>query len=126
MTADNPRPPIGVAHVVLRTDRMQQSAEFMRAIGMRPVFEGPEVSVYELRGGTHLLLMRAEKSTGGDATFDLMVDDRPATHEKFSAMGLAPSPIEARPDIDHEVFTVREPAGHLLSIFSSHTSGRVV
>ena len=36
---------------------MQESAQFMRTIGMRPVHEGPEVSVFELRGGTHLILL---------------------------------------------------------------------
>ena len=112
-----------MAHVVLQTDRMEDSAEFMRKVGMRPIFNGPEVSVYEMRGGTHLLLMRKEKIVPGDAPFDLMVDDLYATHQRFIALGFAPSPIEARPAIDHEVFTVREPAGHLITFFSSHDSG---
>lgn len=102
---------------------MEDSAEFMRKVGMRPIFNGPEVSVYEMRGGTHLLLMRKEKIVPGDAPFDLMVDDLYATHQRFTALGFAPSPIEARPAIDHEVFTVREPAGHLITFFSSHGSG---
>jgi hypothetical protein len=41
------RPAVGVAHVVLETDRMEASSEFMRTIGMRSVFEGPQVSVFE-------------------------------------------------------------------------------
>ncbi len=70
------RPTVGVAHVVLQTDRMEESSRFMRIVGMRPVFDGPEVSVYEMRGGTHLILMRKDViAAGGDATFDLMVDD---------------------------------------------------
>jgi hypothetical protein len=117
-------PPVGVAHVVLPTDRMHQSAQFLRAIGMRPIFDGPDVSVYEMRGGTHVLLLRRESVAGGDAPFDLMVDDLRATHRRFAELGLAPSPIEARPAIDHEVFTVREPAGHVITFFSSHASGK--
>jgi hypothetical protein len=105
---------------------MEESARFMRTIGMRPMFDGPEVSVFELRGGTHLILMLKDKIVVGDAPFDLMVDDLRATHQRFSSLGLAPTPIEARPAIDHEVFTVREPAGHVITFFSSHVSGKPV
>jgi ribosomal protein S18 acetylase RimI-like enzyme len=123
---DASRPKVGVAHIVLETDRMEESSRFMRIIGMRPIFDGPEVSVYEMRGGTHLILMRKENVAKGNASFDLMVDDLRATHERFGAAGLDPSPIEARPTIDHEIFTLREPAGHLITFFSSHASGKPV
>lgn len=126
MTKRDTRPPIGVAHVVLETDRMEESAQFMRTVGMRPIFDGSPVSVYEMRGGTHLILMLKEEVDGGDAQFDLMVDDLHATHAQFKALGLNPSAIEARPEIDHEVFTVREPAGHIITIFSSHISGKPI
>ena len=124
MSEQDQRPPVGVAHVVLPTDRMGDSARFMRTIGMRAIFDGPEVSVYEMRGGTHLLLMRKDEVVAGNASFDLMVDDVHATHERFTSLGLAPSPIEARPAIHHEVFTVREPAGNVITVFSSHASGK--
>lgn len=110
--------------MVLHTDRMKESAQFMRTIGMRPIFDGPEVTVYEMRGGTHLILMLKDKVAAGDASFDLMVDDLHATHQRFASLGLAPSPIEAHPAVDHEVFTVREPAGHVITFFSSHASGK--
>jgi len=127
MSEREQRPAIAVAHVVLHTDRMEASAHFARAIGARPIFEGPKVSVYEMRGGTHLLLMLQDTVVGGaTASFDLMVDDLHATHERFESLGLAPSPIEARPAIDHEVFTVREPAGHVITFFSSHASGKPI
>ncbi|HEY4647413.1 MAG TPA: VOC family protein [Steroidobacteraceae bacterium] len=124
MTDVDQRPPLAVAHIVLETDRMEESGHFMRSIGMRPISEGPRVSVYELRGGTHLILMLKDKIAVGDAPFDLMVDDLHATHQQFASLGLAPSPIEARAAIDHEAFTVREPAGHVITFFSSHVSGK--
>jgi len=126
MGAQDDRPPLGVGHVVLETDRITESARFMRMIGMRPIFEGPEVCVYELRGGTHLILMAKGTIVPGNAPFDLMVDDLRATHRRFASLGLAPSPIESRPAIDHEIFTVREPAGHAITFFSSHVSGKPV
>ena len=118
------RPPVGVAHVVLETDRMSESTQFMRTIGMRPIFDGPQVSVYEMRGGTHLILMLKDEVGGGDASFDLMVDDLQATHQHFVSLGLSPSPIEDRPSVSHRVFTVREPAGHVITFYSSHASGK--
>jgi hypothetical protein len=126
MTEADLRPAVGVAHVVLPTDRMKESAQFARTLGMRSVFDGPDVSVYEMRGGTHLILMRKDEVKGGEAPFDLMVDDLHGTHARFTSLGLAPSAIEAVPKIDHETFTVREPAGHVITIYSSHVSGEPV
>jgi hypothetical protein len=126
MDINDQRPQVSVGHVALETDRMEESAQFMRTIGMRPVFQGPEVSVYELRGGTHLILMLKSSVVPGNASFDLMVDDLHATHQLFTSLGLAPTPIEARPVIDHEIFSVREPAGHVITFFSSHVSGHPV
>jgi catechol 2,3-dioxygenase-like lactoylglutathione lyase family enzyme len=126
MTEQDQRPSVGVAHVILYTDHMQETAGFMRSVGMRPIFDGPQVSVYEMRGGTHLILMFKEKVTPGAAAFDLMVDDLHATHRYLSTLGFRPSQIEPRAEIDHEVFTVREPAGHVITFFSSHVSGKPV
>lgn len=120
------RPPIAVAHVVLETDRMDESGRFMKLVGLRPIYEGSPVSVYEMRGGTHLILMLKSEVSAGAASFDFMVDDVHATHQRFASLGLSPSPIEARPAIDHEVFTVREPAGHVITVFSSHASGKAI
>jgi hypothetical protein len=67
MSEQDQRPAVGVARVVLPTDRMAESARLMRTIGMRAIFDGPEVSVYEMRGGTHLILMRKEEVVAGNA-----------------------------------------------------------
>jgi len=126
MSASDQRPKVAVAHVVLETDRISASGEFMRTIGMRPIFEGPEVSVYEMRGGTHLILMRKDTIVPANAPFDLMVDDLKATHQHFISLGFHPSEIKARPAISHDTFTVGEPAGNTITFFSSHTSGMPV
>lgn len=123
MSKGSARPSVAVAHVVLETHRMEESAVFMKQIGMRSVLEGPEVSVFELRGGTHLLLMLREGLTPAEAPFELMVDDIRASHEQFEMLGLGPSSIEARPEIDHDVFTLLEPAGNVITVFPSHVTG---
>lgn len=119
------RPPVWVGHVVLETNRMDASAQFMRTIGMRTIHQGPQVSVFELRGGTHLIMLAKDEVAAGDAKFDLMVDDLQATHAHFESLGLDPSPIEAVPRIAHELFRVREPAGNLITFYSSHVAGAV-
>ena len=125
MSEADPRPPVWIGHVVLESDRLADSAAFMRTIGLRPIFEGPTVAIFELRGGTHLIILPKERVSAGDATFDLMVEDLHATHRRFVAAGLEPSPIESVPAIDHERFRVREPAGHTITFYSSHVSGPV-
>lgn len=126
MSDADPRPPLWIGHVVLETDRLAESARFMRTIGMRPVHEGPTVAIFELRGGTHLILLPKDEVEAEDASFDLMVEDLRAMHQRFTALGLAPTPIEALPKIDHELFRVREPAGHVITVYSSHVDGRAV
>jgi catechol-2,3-dioxygenase len=123
MNGKDLRPPVWIGHVVLETDRLEESAAFMRAIGMRTVHPGPDVAVFEMRGGTHLILIAQKDVTPGDATFDLMVEDLHATHRQFTSLGFAPTQIETLPKIDHELFRVREPAGHVITFYSNHVSG---
>ena len=125
MTKQDLRPPVWVGHVVLETDRLAESAAFMRKIGMRPVVERPEVAVLELRGGTHLVLIAKPTITARDAPFDLMVEDLRATRESFVELGLDPTPVE-KLSREHDYFKVREPAGHTISIVSNHVSGEPV
>lgn len=119
-------PKIWIGHVVLESDRIAESAEFMLALGMRSVFRGPEMAILELRGGTHLLVFPKGTVPGGATSFDLMVDDLHALHRRLSVAGFAPTEIESVPAIHHERFTVREPGGSMLTVLSSHVEGRVV
>jgi hypothetical protein len=119
------RPPVWVGHVILETDRLAESEQFMRKIGMRSVVQRPEVAVLELRGGTHLVLIAKAGAAPGDAPFDLMVEDLQATHQRFIELGLDPTPIVPASS-NHECFSVREPAGHVITFMSNHVSGKPV
>ena len=125
MKQKDPRPPVWIGHVVLETDRLEESAEFMRKLGMRPIVQRAEVAVLELRGGTHLVLIAKPEITSGDAPFDLMVEDLQESHRRFAELGLAPTPIE-RVSPEHEGFKIREPAGHIITFYSNHASGEPV
>jgi len=125
MSEKDLRPPVWVGHVVLETDQLEESAAFMKKIGLRSIVERPQVAVLELRGGTHLVLIAKPAITPGDAPFDLMVEDLQATHASFVEQGLEPTPIE-RLSREHEQFKLREPAGHVISFLSNHASGEPV
>jgi hypothetical protein len=108
----------------MRTNVLDESHAFMLALGLRPVGQGEDVAVLELRGGTHLVLLRTDEPLSGAAPFDLMVEDLEATHARLAELGLSPSPIVA--GRIHRSFTVRDPSGQEVAFNSSHVSGRPV
>ena len=87
MSENDLRPSVWVGHVVLESDRLDETAKFMQTIGMRTIFPGPRVAVFELRGGTHLVVIAKDKVAAGDAPFDLMVEDLHATHRRVHVAG---------------------------------------
>ncbi len=115
------RPAVWVGHVALPAPDVKGSAEFMAKLGMRELEVG-QVGIFELRGGTHLILFPAGEpiGEGAKAPFDLMVDDLEAAHSRFRARGLEPSEIR---DVEfHRCFTLVEPGGHEITVNSTHVS----
>ena len=118
------RPPVWIGHAALAVHDVGRSADFWDRMGLREVYRGDDVGIFELRGGTHLILHPgAPAAEPGDAPFDLMVEDLDATHAEWSAKGLQPSAIE-RGNI-HDSFTVRDPDGYVVSVSNSHVAGPV-
>ena len=119
------RPGIWVGHVALAAPDPLAAARFFETLGMRVLERRPDFALLELRGGTHLALFPAAVAVPGTAApFDLMVDDLDAAHARFTAAALSPSPIfEAH---YHRAFTLTTPSGHVLTVQSSHASGRPV
>jgi hypothetical protein len=95
-------------------------------LGCRPIADLDGISILELRGGTHLILRQTESAipAGARAPFDLMVDDIDAFHKRCSELGLSPSEVGDVPF--HRAFTILEPAGHEITINSTHASGKPV
>lgn len=124
LVKDDLRPPVWIGHVMMETDRLGETAEFMKKLGMRSIVERPEVAILELRGGTHLVLIAKPQVTAGEASFDLMVEDLHAAHADFVELGLNPTPIE-KISREHEGFKLTEPAGHTITFYSNHVSGPV-
>jgi hypothetical protein len=53
MSTPDPRPPIWIGHVVLESERVEATAGFMVKLGLRTIYSGPSMAIFELRGGTH-------------------------------------------------------------------------
>jgi len=120
------RPPVAVGHVRLPTTDVSGTARWLVSVGLRPIFEDAELAVLEFRGGTHVVVRKAEEApkAGGAAPFDLMVDDIDAARRDYAAKGLGPSDI-SRGRI-HDSFHVVGPDGYDFTVNSSHAGGRPV
>jgi catechol 2,3-dioxygenase-like lactoylglutathione lyase family enzyme len=120
------RPSVWVGHVLLPSRDVGAATAWYRGLGMRFIAAGDGFGVLELRGGTHLVVLRAEHAIaeGSPAPFDLMVEDIEASHRRFAELGLAPTPL-ARGAI-HTSFRLRDPSGYELTVNSSHVSDQPV
>jgi hypothetical protein len=90
---------------------------------MREVAIMDEVAIFELRGGTHLVVRKDPDPKPGPADWDLMVEDIAATHADWSAKGLTVSEI-TKGNI-HDGFTVTDPDGNTIEVSNSHVVGPV-
>jgi hypothetical protein len=120
------RPPVAVGHVRLPTADVAAARGWLEAVGLRPIFADADLAVLELRGGTHVVVRRAEQPPlrGSAAPFDLMVDDIESARRDYAARGLGPSDI-SRGRI-HDSFHLSGPDGYDFTVVSSHAGGRLV
>ncbi|HXP05840.1 MAG TPA: VOC family protein [Stellaceae bacterium] len=119
------RPPVAVGHVRLPCVDVAEAARWLETVGLRPIVTMEDLAVLELRGGTHVVVRKAEPpAPGAIAPFDLMVDDVDATHHDYTEKGLSPTPIK-RGRI-HDSFEVPGPDGWTFTVNSSHASGKPV
>ena len=118
------RPPVWVGHIRLETNRFEASTAFMQQIGMRLLEAFESIAIFELRGGTHLVLQEKESMTPSASYFDLMVDDIEQTHAEFVAKGLKPSEMES--GTIHQSFYIEDPAGNTIKFNSTHVSDQPV
>jgi len=121
-------PPIAIGHVTLSVSDVGPAADFYRALGLRPILRREGLAILELRGGTHLVLFRAEgkPEAGPVRAFDFMVEDIEAAHAAMRSAGVEGTAIGEDHTVSHLWFEVTDPDGHVLRVFSSHTEGRTV
>src|SRR5579862_6723634 len=120
------RPPVAVGHVRLPCVDVAVAARWLETVGLRPIVTMDGLAVLELRGGTHVVVRKAEQppAPGAMAPFDLMVDDVDAAHRDYAEKGLSPSPI--RRGRIHDSFDLAGPDGWAFTVNSSHASGQPI
>jgi hypothetical protein len=115
---------VWIGHVVLQSRDALMAARFFEQIGMRAVQVEADLSVLEMRGGTHIAIRHdPEYVTSGPVGWDLMVDDLDASHARWETDGLAVTSIVDGPP--HRWFQVTDPDGHVLVVRDSHVVGPV-
>ena len=120
------RPPVAIGHIIHPVNDVPPATAFLLKLGMRSIVERDEFAVLELRGGTHVVVRKAEApvTPGTGASFDLIVDDIESTHAECSALGLEPSPLV--PGRIHTSFKLNDPSGYELTINSTHASDQPI
>ena len=123
--AEDERPVFAIGHVRLPVEDVAATHDFFARHGLRSILSKPDMAILELRGGTHLILNRAEQpiEDGAKAPFDLMVDDVDQVWQRFSDDGVHTTEIE-RGNI-HDLFHITAPSGYWIRISSSHAEGAV-
>lgn len=122
MTTTDERPGVWVGHVAITVSDVTRTDALYRQLGMRAVHATDDIAILELRGGTHVVVQPGS-TEGGDAPFDLMVDDLATTHQRWADAGLDVSDIVSG-DI-HDVFVLTDADGYRYLIYSSHVIGAV-
>lgn len=122
----DPRPAVAIGHVVHEVADVPKSADWLEALGVRPIVRQRHFAVMELRGGTHIVLTGAEDeiARGTEAPFDFIVDDVDAMRAACVRKGLKPGRM-SRGRI-HDRFELTDPSGYSVTILSSHAGRRPV
>ena len=132
---DNKRPQVAIGHVVMHVSDVGKSRKFYLKLGLRNVVAEPGMSILELLGGTHLMLIDDEGTKqalpasriGAQEGFELMVsgtsrDDLQAYRERLVGKGLKPGPIDEGP-YGHYIFEITDPDEKTITVYSSHGTG---
>ena len=134
--ANAAKPPVGVGHMALTVADVEASHRFYTSLGLRVVGKHDDMSILELRGGTHLLLFqRGAASTDVESPFDgaapgvidLMIqgrtfEDLDAYRAALIAGGVQPDPISDKRYFGHYIFRAKDPDGHQVTVSTSHAS----
>lgn len=119
-TTDRPGVWVGHAGPLCVAD-LDAGIEFYSALGLHFIHGNDDLAALQLRGGTHLVLVRGPSEGAAEAPFDLMVDDIEEYRSTLVASGLTPDGIERAGA--HTRFTITDPAGTTIRVHDSHVVG---
>jgi catechol 2,3-dioxygenase-like lactoylglutathione lyase family enzyme len=118
------RPLVWTGHIgPVPVPDIDEAAAFYLAIGCRPVARLAGLAIFELRGGTHLIVQTGEPEQGATSPFDLRVEDLDTTRDRYEAAALKPTQI--RQGHQHCYFTIVDAGGRIITVDDSHVIGAV-
>lgn len=122
---EDARPAAAIGHMFLRADGVAKTSARLIEVGLRPIIQKEHFAIFELRGGTHVVIRPLEdKEEHFEASFDLMVDDIQAAHTQYRAAGFEVSAVES--GRIHESFQAKAPERFSFTVLDSHAKERVV
>lgn len=138
-------PSAAIAHFVMKVKDVESSYAFYQGLGLRGIDKFPEMAIIELRGGTPLLLAAKDDPMAGalhasrvgqrpdfiSEKIDLMIAGHTrADLEKYRAElmanGYSPADIAEAPLYGHDYFSMLDPDGHGVSVYTSHCGDKPV
>ena len=116
--ADEPRV---LGHATLCVSDVARAMRFYGALGLRAVLHHPHIAIFELRGGTHLLLVEARRPLPRQAvrSVGLVVEDVDAYRARVAAAGVPVRPLRDDVRSGYRGFEIADPDGHVLKVISS-------
>ena len=133
---DAPRSELAPGHIVIHVNDLDESLKFYRAVGLPEGEREDDIALLELRGGTHILLVRKngvydniyENSRYGQReseTIDLMIrgksyEDLEKYRNEIASAGISVDEIPEEMLYGHNYLTLCDPDGIVLTIYTSH------
>jgi catechol-2,3-dioxygenase len=130
---------LAVAHLVFKVADLKGSCQFYSNLGLPPFAVDEEAAIIELRGGTHLLLLRVDPLAGEGVAqsltgqfhkklseqFDLMIKGKGLNELKkyrleLISRGIAAGEIPDETFFGHHLFCIKDPDGNGITIYTSH------
>ena len=124
------------AHIIMHVQDLDESLKFYQAIGLPDGGHDDDLALFELRGGAHVLLVTRdgaydnlyESSRLGQRegeTLDLMIrgrsrEDLEKYRDDVIAAGVSADEIPEQKLYGHSYFTLTDPDGHKITIYTSH------
>jgi catechol-2,3-dioxygenase len=131
---------LAVGHLVFKVADLKSSCEFYSNLGIPPFAIEERVSIIELRGGTHLLLLEVDQLAGEGVAesltgqfherfseqFDLMIKGKGLNELKkyrleLISRGIAAGEIPDEKFFGHHLFCIKDPDGNGITIYTSHS-----
>jgi catechol 2,3-dioxygenase-like lactoylglutathione lyase family enzyme len=108
---------LAIGHVGLSTRDLRRSLTFYReALGLKQVVATPYFNAFEV-GDVHLCITPGEPR---DVHFDFTSDDVQGMRKQLVAKGTTCSEVKHLEIAGHDCFSVRDPDGHEITIYSAH------